>query len=69
MRTALMKLVIPGLLALGMGALAGSLPQEPRFDAKVNLKVSESQVRAGLTMPLDVVQEALARSVGLQPII
>ncbi|GBD40435.1 putative type IV piliation system protein [bacterium HR38] len=69
MRTALMKLVIPGLLALGMGALAGSLPQEPRFDAKVNLKVSESQVRAGLTMPLDVVLEALARSVGLQPLI
>lgn len=64
-----MKLVIPGLLALGMGALAGSLPQEPRFDAKVNLKVSESQVRAGLTMPLDVVLEALARSVGLQPLI
>nr|WP_234558295.1 secretin N-terminal domain-containing protein [Thermus tengchongensis] len=69
MRTALMKLVIPGLLALGMGALAGSLPQEPRFDAKVDLKVSESQVRAGLTMPLDVVLEALARSVGLQPLI
>lgn len=64
-----MKLVIPGLLALGMGALAGSLPQEPRFDAKVDLKVSESQVRAGLTMPLDVVLEALARSVGLQPLI
>lgn len=64
-----MKLVIPGLLALSMGALAGSLPQEPRFDAKVNLKVSESQVRAGLTMPLDVVLEALARSVGLQPLI
>ncbi|ETN88095.1 competence protein [Thermus sp. NMX2.A1] len=69
MRTALMKLVIPGLLALGMGVLAGSLPQEPRFDAKVDLKVSESQVRAGLTMPLDVVLEALARSVGLQPLI
>lgn len=64
-----MKLVIPGLLALGMGTLAGSLPQEPRFDAKVDLKVSESQVRAGLTMPLDVVLEALARSVGLQPLI
>lgn len=64
-----MKLVIPGLLALGMGALAGSLPQEPRFDAKVDLKVSESQVRAGLTLPLDVVLEALARSVGLQPLI
>lgn len=64
-----MKLVIPGLLALGMGVLAGSLPQEPRFDAKVDLKVSESQVRAGLTMPLDVVLEALARSVGLQPLI
>ncbi|WCM39080.1 type II secretion system protein GspD [Thermus antranikianii] len=69
MRTALMKLVIPGLLALGMGALAGSLPQEPRFDAKVDLKISENQVRAGFTLPLDVVLEALARSVGLQPLI
>ncbi|WP_114313007.1 secretin N-terminal domain-containing protein [Thermus caldifontis] len=56
-------------MALGMGALAGSLPQEGRFDAKVDLKVSESQVRAGLTLPLDVVLEALARSVGLQPLI
>ena len=64
-----MKLVIPGLLALGMGALAGSLPQEPRFDAKVDLKISENQVRAGFTLPLDVVLEALARSVGLQPLI
>ncbi|WP_156101103.1 secretin N-terminal domain-containing protein [Thermus scotoductus] len=64
-----MKLLIPTLLALGAGAWAGSLPQEPRFDAKVDLKVSESQVRAGLTMPLDVVLEALARSVGLQPLI
>ncbi len=69
MRKALMKLLIPTLLALGAGAWAGSLPQEPRFDAKVDLKVSESQVRAGLTMPLDVVLEALARSVGLQPLI
>ncbi|GAA6743196.1 secretin N-terminal domain-containing protein [Thermus antranikianii] len=69
MRTALMKLVIPGLLALGMGALAGSLPQEPRFDAKVDLKISENQVRAGFTLPLDVVLEALARSVDLQPLI
>jgi len=64
-----MKLLIPTLLALGAGAWAGSLPQEPRFDAKVDLKVSESQVRAGLTMPLDVVLEALARSIGLQPLI
>ncbi len=69
MRKALMKLLIPTLLALGAGAWAGSLPQEPRFDAKVDLKVSESQVRAGLTMPLDVVLEALARSIGLQPLI
>ncbi|UZX15510.1 type II secretion system protein GspD [Thermus sp. PS18] len=35
----------------------------------MDLKVSESQVRAGLTLPLDVVLEALARSVGLQPLI
>ncbi|WP_038058071.1 secretin N-terminal domain-containing protein [Thermus amyloliquefaciens] len=68
MRKALIKLLIPLSLALGVG-WAGSLPQEPRFDAKVDLKVSESQVRAGLTLPLDVVLEALARSVGLQPLI
>lgn len=35
----------------------------------MDLKVSESQVRTGLTMPLDVVLEALARSLGLQPLI
>ncbi|WP_243027606.1 secretin N-terminal domain-containing protein [Thermus albus] len=60
---------MPALLALGPDALAGSLPQEPRFDARVDLKVSESQVRTGFTLPLDVVLEALARSVGLQPLI
>ncbi|GAB5603496.1 secretin N-terminal domain-containing protein [Thermus sp. FJN-A] len=57
------------LVALSLPALAGSLPKEPRFEAKVDLKVSESQVRAGLTLPLDVVLEALARSIGLQPLI
>ncbi|WP_408646678.1 secretin N-terminal domain-containing protein [Thermus sediminis] len=64
-----MKPLILALAALGAGALAGSFPEEPRFQAKVDLKVSESQVRAGLTLPLDVVLEALARSVGLQPLI
>ncbi|WP_243093576.1 secretin N-terminal domain-containing protein [Thermus thalpophilus] len=56
-------------MALSLVALAGSLPDEPRFAAKVDLKVSESQVRAGATLPLDVVLEALAKSVGLQPLI
>nr|WP_156822368.1 secretin N-terminal domain-containing protein [Thermus igniterrae] len=57
------------LVALSLEGLAGSFPQEPRFNVKVDLKVSESQARAGLTLPLDVVLEALARSVGLQPLI
>ncbi len=69
MRKALITVLMPALLALGPDALAGSLPQEPRFDARVDLKVSESQVRTGFTLPLDVVLEALARSVGLQPLI
>ncbi|WP_353512645.1 secretin N-terminal domain-containing protein [Thermus sp. LT1-2-5] len=56
-------------MVLSLVALAGSLPDEPRFAAKVDLKVSESQVRAGATLPLDVVLEALAKSVGLQPLI
>lgn len=64
-----MKPLIWALVALSLGGLAGSFPQEPRFNVKVDLKVSESQVRAGLTLPLDVVLEALARSVGLQPLI
>jgi hypothetical protein len=68
-KRSLMKPLILALAALGTGALAGSFPDEPRFQAKVDLKVSESQVRAGLTLPLDVVLEALARSVGLQPLI
>jgi len=65
------KLVKPLMLvlaALSVGALA-KFPDEPRFQAKVDLKVSESQVKAGLTLPLDVVLEALAKSVGLQPLI
>jgi type IV pilus assembly protein PilQ len=68
-KRSLMKPLILALAALGTGALAGSFPDEPRFQAKVDLKVSESQVKAGLTLPLDVVLEALARSVGLQPLI
>ncbi|GAA6755984.1 secretin N-terminal domain-containing protein [Thermus thalpophilus] len=64
-----MKPVLFALGALGLAALAGSLPDEPRFAAKVDLKVSESQVRAGAALPLDVVLEALAKSVGLQPLI
>jgi type II secretory pathway component GspD/PulD (secretin) len=68
-KRSLMKPLILALAALGTGALAGSFPDEPRFQAKVDLKVSESQVKAGLTLPLDVVLEALAKSVGLQPLI
>jgi len=62
-------LILWALVALSLEGLAGSFPQEPRFNVKVDLKVSESQARAGLTLPLDVVLEALARSVGLQPLI
>jgi type II secretory pathway component GspD/PulD (secretin) len=64
----LMKPLMLVLAALSVGALA-KFPDEPRFQAKVDLKVSESQVKAGLTLPLDVVLEALAKSVGLQPLI
>jgi type IV pilus assembly protein PilQ len=63
-----MKPLMLVLVALSVGALA-KFPDEPRFQAKVDLKVSESQVKAGLTLPLDVVLEALAKSVGLQPLI
>jgi type II secretory pathway component GspD/PulD (secretin) len=64
----LMKPLMLVLAALSVGALA-KFPDEPRFQAKVDLKVSESQVKAGLTLPLDVVLEALAKSVGLQPLL
>jgi type II secretory pathway component GspD/PulD (secretin) len=64
----LMKPLMLVLAALSAGALA-KFPNEPRFQAKVDLKVSESQVKAGLTLPLDVVLEALAKSVGLQPLV
>jgi type II secretory pathway component GspD/PulD (secretin) len=63
-----MKPLMLVLAALSVGALA-KFPDELRFQAKVDLKVSESQVKAGLTLPLDVVLEALAKSVGLQPLI
>jgi type IV pilus assembly protein PilQ len=63
-----MKPLMLVLAALSVGALA-KFPDEPRFQAKVDLKVSESQFKAGLTLPLDVVLEALAKSVGLQPLI
>ncbi|GGM97255.1 competence protein [Thermus composti] len=68
MKNALMKPLVWALMALGL-ALAGTFPQEARFEAPVNLRLSESQARAGFTLPLDVVLEALARSVGLQPLI
>ena len=68
MKGKLMKPLMLVLAALSVGALA-KFPDEPRFQAKVDLKVSESQVKAGLTLPLDVVLEALAKSVGLQPLI
>ncbi|GAA6741763.1 hypothetical protein Thermus77359_19490 [Thermus oshimai] len=60
-------------LALGVGfgllAMAGSFPDEPRFRVPVNLKVESSPVQTRLTLPLDVVLEALAKSAGLQPLI
>ncbi|WP_460309573.1 secretin N-terminal domain-containing protein [Thermus brockianus] len=65
----LVWVLIWALGSLSLFALAGSLPDEPRFAARVDLKVSESQVRAGAALPLDVVLEALAKSVGLQPLI
>ena len=68
MKGKLTKPLMLVLAALSVGALA-KFPDEPRFQAKVDLKVSESQVKAGLTLPLDVVLEALAKSVGLQPLI
>lgn len=68
MKGKLTKPLMLVLAALSAGALA-KFPDEPRFQAKVDLKVSESQVKAGLTLPLDVVLEALAKSVGLQPLI
>ena len=68
MKGKLMKPLMLVLAALSVGALA-KFPDEPRFQAKVDLKVSESQVKAGLTLPLDVALEALAKSVGLQPLI
>ena len=69
MKSAWIRAAVIALAGLGAFALAGSFPEEPRFQAPVNLKVSESQVKAGQTLPLDVVLEALARSVGLQPLI
>lgn len=57
-----------GLLPL-QGALAGALPKEARFDQPVSLKVSEAALKAPSALPLDVVLEALAKSVGLQPLI
>lgn len=69
MKSAWIRAAVIALAGLGAFALAGSFPEEPRFQAPVNLKVSESQVKAGQTLPLDVVLGALARSVGLQPLI
>lgn len=57
-----------GLLAL-QPALAGALPKEARFDQPVSLKVPEAALKAPSALPLDVVLEALAKSVGLQPLI
>ena len=69
MKSAWIRAAVIALAGLGAFALAGGFPAAPRFQAPVNLKVSESQVKAGQTLPLDVVLEALARSVGLQPLI
>lgn len=62
-----------GLLAYGLSfglfSLAGSFPDEPRFQTPVTLKVEGSQVQTRPTLPLDVVLEALAKSAGLKPLI
>ena len=64
-----MKPLFPALiLALALPALAGALPKEARFAQPVSFKVSEAP-KAGQVLPLDVVLEALAKSVGLQPLI
>jgi general secretion pathway protein D/type IV pilus assembly protein PilQ len=59
MKRLLTTLILSGLAGL---ALAGSLPKDPRFDQPIPL-----QLRAGL--PLDKVLEAVAKSVGLSPVL
>jgi general secretion pathway protein D/type IV pilus assembly protein PilQ len=59
MKRVLITLLLSGLAGL---ALAGSLPKDPRFDQPVPL-----QLRNGT--PLDKVLEAVAKSVGLSPVL
>ncbi|MER3479463.1 MAG: competence protein [Meiothermus sp.] len=57
------------LLSLGLG-WAGSLPTDSRFDAPVRLNIANiANSQTVPTLPLDVVLEALAKTVGLQPLI
>ncbi|MGQ9736127.1 MAG: secretin N-terminal domain-containing protein [Thermaceae bacterium] len=50
-------------------ALAGTFPDEARFRQAISLKTAEGTFKGNQAFPLDVVLEALARSVGLQPLI
>lgn len=59
------------LLVVGVG-LAGNLPSDPRFDTPVTLNLAttqQGQNQVTLSRPLDVILEALAKSVGLQILI
>ncbi len=65
----LKKWFVLTLLSLSK-ALAGQLPDEPRFNAPVTFRVGEGTPPApSSTLPLDVALEALAKSVGLTPLI
>lgn len=60
------------LLSFGLASFgwAGSLPTDSRFDAPVRLNIANiANSQTVPTLPLDVVLEALAKSVGLQPLI
>lgn len=65
-------LAMLALLSFGLASFgwAGSLPTDSRFDAPVRLNIANiANSQTVPTLPLDVVLEALAKSVGLQPLI
>ena len=60
------------VLLLAVQALAGRLPANPKFDQPVKLEIFSPEAqkqKEQLALPLDVVLESLAKSVGLQPLI
>ena len=60
------------VLLLAVQALAGRLPANPKFDQPVKLEIFSPEAqkqKEQLALPLDVVLESLAKSVGLQPFI